>query len=258
MKRYMYVLCLAVLISAAARAQTDTTIMVRQVLPDMEIIDTVRTIRETHPLPDSLTHFIPIVLPKELFIPDEQLEGMLPWTYAPITRPAAHIIPVYGYAGIIGAGQFGVEHYDRFFSTLFGYNLIDIPQLFRSQQMLLGNTLRLGKNVYFTSGIMYGAQMGVRGNNWGMGTREGIIWRPSETLAFMIWDQYFQSVTVYTPILFRTADGSTAAIVMPATPEVFSFGVQASFTAGEFLIDIGASVSPTPFQRRHHSKFRIK
>ena len=60
------------------------------------------------------------------------------------------------------------------------------------------------------------------------------------------------------PILFPTPDGDTAAILMPATPEVFSFGVQASFTLGEFIIGVGASVAPVPFQKRHHSEFRYK
>jgi hypothetical protein len=31
---------------------------------------------------------------------------------------------------------------------------------------------------------------------------------------------------------------------MPATPEVFSFGVQATFVVGEFIIEVGASVTP--------------
>jgi hypothetical protein len=45
---------------------------------------------------------------------------------------------------------------------------------------------------------------------------------------------------------------------MPATPEVFSFGVQATFVVGEFVIDIGASVAPVPYQKRQHSELRYK
>ena len=36
----------------------------------------------------------------------------------------------------------------------------------------------------------------------------------------------------------------TSAIRLPATPEVFSVGVQANFTVGEFIIGIGTSVTP--------------
>ena len=49
-----------------------------------------------------------------------------------------------------------------------------------------------------------------------------------------------------------------AAIIMPATPEVFSIGVQASFVSGEFIIDLGVSISPVPFQKRKHSEFHYK
>ena len=100
--------------------------------------------------------------------------------------------------------------------------------------------------------------MGVRGNNWGMGTREGFLYRPSENLSVAFWTQYFQSVAVYSPVLFPRADGNTAAIRMPATPEVYSFGVQASFVVGEFIVGVGMSVAPVPFQDRHHSEFRYK
>ena len=82
-----------------------------------------------------------------------------------------------GVSGLIGAGAFLQDHPDKFFSTFNGNNTIDLPQLYLSEQKFLGNTLRLGKNsgVYFMSGIMYGSQMGVLGNNWGLGTREGIL-----------------------------------------------------------------------------------
>ena len=92
------------------------------------------------------------------------------------------------------------------------------------------------------SGIMYGAQLGVHGNNWGMGSREGIVWHPNGSISVLLWNQNFQSVRVYTPILFRTPDGDTAAILMPATPEVLSFGAQASFVSGGFIIGLGISV----------------
>ena len=164
--------------------------------------------------------------------------------------------------GIIAILLFSVSqaHPDKFFSTLNGNNVIDVPQLYISEQKFLGNSFRLGKKsgFYFVSGIMYGAQLGVMGNNWGMGTKEGILWRPNDNLAILVWNQYFQSVSVYAPVLFHTSDGDTAAILMPATPEVFSFGVQASFVAGEFIIGIGVSVAPEPFQKRHHSEFRYR
>ena len=124
--------------------------------------------------------------------------------------------------------------------------------------VVVGNTLRLARNVYFLSGIMYGAQLGVRGNNWGMGTREGILYRPSENLSIAFWTQYFQSVAVYSPVLFPRPDGDMAAIRMPATPEVYSFGVQASFVVGEFIVGVGMSVAPVPFQDRQHSEIRYK
>ncbi|MBR5104452.1 MAG: hypothetical protein IKV05_07190 [Bacteroidales bacterium] len=205
-----------------------------------------------------LPHIIPVILPAELFIPTDRLNGYTPWDGAPIVRPTIHFIPVNGISGMVGVGEFSIEHPDKFFSTLSGQNVINIPGLFVSRQMMLGNTFRLGGNVYFMNGILYGAQMGVMGNNWGMGTREGFIWRPSSTFALMVWNQYFQSVSVYTPVVYPRPNGDMAAILMPATPEVFSFGVQASFVAGEFIIGIGTSISPVPFQKRHHSEFRYK
>ena len=207
---------------------------------------------------DSVPNLIPMLLPAELFIPVDRLAGITPWQSAPIVRPTVHVARIDGMSGLLAAGAFAQDHPDKFFSTYNGNNVIDIPQLFLSEQKYLGNTLRLGKKIYLVNGIMYGAQLGVRGNNWGMGTREGILWRPTEMLAILFWNQYFQSVQVYTPVLFSTPDGSTAAILMPATPEVFSFGVQASFTVGEFIIGVGTSVAPVPFQKRHHSEFHYK
>jgi hypothetical protein len=167
-------------------------------------------------------------------------------------------LPVNGISGMIAVGEFSIEHPDKFFSTLSGNNYIDVPYLFMTRQMILGNTLRLGGNVYFMNGILYGSQMGVMGNNWGMGTREGFIWRPHATFALVVWNQYFQSLSVYAPVVYPLTKGDMAAILMPATPEVFSFGVQASFVTGEFIIGIGASVSPVPFQKRRHSELRYK
>ena len=213
--------------------------------------------QENEPV-DSLPRQIPDLLSPDLFIPKSRLVGFQPWTYAPLPRPVVYVLPTFGFDGSIGFGEYAIEHPEKFFSTLEGYNSINIPQLYLTEQMMIGNTLKLGKKIYFMSGILYGAQLGVMGNNWGMGTREGFIWRPSATFALMIWNQYFQSVTVYTPVVYPRPDGDMAAILMPATPEVFSFGVQASFVSGEFIIGIGVSVSPVPFQKRHHSEFRYR
>ena len=207
---------------------------------------------------DTFPKVLPIVLPTDIFIPPEHLFGFGPWTSAPITRPVVFNIPKDGFLGSIGFGEYSLAHPDKFFSTLNGYNSINIPQVFLTRQMLVGNTFRLGRNVYYLSGIMYGAQMGVMGNNWGMGAREGFIWNPTSLISIVIWTQEFQSVTVYTPVLVPDKSGSGAAIVMPATPEVFSFGVQANFVAGEFIIGIGTSVAPVPFQKRKHSEFRYR
>jgi hypothetical protein len=161
---------------------------------------------------------------------------------------------------VIGAGAFLQDHPDKFFSTFNGDNTINLPGLYISEQKFLGNTLRLGKRtgLYFMSGIMYGSQLGVKGNNLGMGTREGLLWHPNDKISVLVWTQDFQSVRVYTPILFRTPDGDTAAILMPATPEVFSFGAQASFIVKGFIVGVGVSVSPVPFQKRHQTEFRYR
>lgn len=163
-----------------------------------------------------------------------------------------------GFEGSIGFGKFHLDHPDRFFSTLSGHNLIIIPQMNVSEQMMLGNTLRIGRGWYFLNGILYGSQQGTMGNNWGMGTREGFMWRPGSKFSILIWSQYYQSVAVYMPIMFYPADHETAALKMPATPEVFSFGVQASFLCGDLIIGVGTSVAPVPFQKRHHSEFRYR
>lgn len=204
---------------------------------------------------DSFPHPIPNLLSPQLFVPAELLNGFLPWKAAPLLKPVFHVLPVYGFDGSIGFGEFNMDHPEKFFSNLLNSNYIDVPQLYVSEQKMVGNTLKIGRRFYFLSGIMYGSQMGVRGNNWGMGTREGILYRPSENLSVAFWSQYFQSVAVYSPVLFPRTDGNTAAIRMPATPEVYSFGVQASFVVGEFIIGVGMSVAPVPFQDRHHSEF---
>lgn len=207
---------------------------------------------------DSFPHPIPNLLPPELFIPADLLDAYLPWHYAPLLKPVFTVLPVYGFDGSIGFGEFNMDHPDKFFSNLLNSNYFNIPQLYISEQRMIGNTLKIGRRFYFLSGIMYGAQLGVRGNNWGMGTREGILFRKSENFSVTFWTQYFQSVAVYSPVLFPTKNGSTAAIRMPATPEVYSFGVQTSFVVGEFIVGVGISVAPVPFQDRHHSEFRYK
>lgn len=207
---------------------------------------------------DSLPRVIPDYLSPLLFIPVDRLRGMQPWTYAPMLRPVLHIHPSYGFSGSVGFGEYEITSPDKFFSSFAGYNGIDIPHLFLSEQMMLGNTLKLGRRFYFLSGIMYGSQMSIAGNNWGMGTREGFVWTPDKMLSVVFWTQYFQSVSVYSPVLFPDKGQSGAAIRMPATPEVFSFGVQANFVVGEFIIGVGTSVAPVPFQDRHHSEFRYK
>ena len=206
----------------------------------------------------SLPHPLPFLLPMDDFIPSDRLFGFTPWNSAPISRPVVTYSPMFGFDGSISFGEYTLQHPDKFFSTLEAYNSINLPHLFLTREMILGNTFRLGRNVYYMSGIMYGAQMGVMGNNWGLGTREGFIWNPTSLISIVIWTQDFQSVTVYTPVIVPDKDGSGAAIVMPATPEVFSFGVQANFVAGEFIIGVGTSVAPVPFQKRKHSEFRYR
>jgi hypothetical protein len=207
---------------------------------------------------DSFPRPIPDFLSSELFIPKSRLLGFRPWTFAPLPRPVVYILPTFGAGGSIGFGEYSMEHPEKFFSTLEGYNTINIPMLYVTEQMMIGNTLKLGKNIYLMSGILYGAQMGIMGNNWGMGTREGFIIHPSSVVSITIWNQYFQSVSVYSPVMYPNPSGDGAAIRMPATPEVFSFGVQATFVVGEFIIDIGASVAPVPYQKRQHSEFHYK
>jgi hypothetical protein len=203
---------------------------------------------------DSFPRPIPNLLSPQLFIPESRLVGFQPWISAPLPKPVVYILPTFGFDGSIGFGEYSIQHPEKFFSTLEGYNSFNLPQLYVAQQMMIGNTLKLGKKIYLMSGILYGAQLGVMGNNWGMGTREGFIIHPSSIVTITLWNQYFQSVSVYTPVMYPIPSGNGAAIRMPATPEVFSFGVQATFIVGEFIIDIGASVSPVPFQKLKHSE----
>ncbi len=214
---------------------------------------------DTSAVSDRATDFqpavIPNLLPVDLFIPRTRLIGIHPWTSAPLPVPVVEIIPVYGFDGSIGFGEYSISHPDRFFSTLEGRNIINIPPMYLSLQMMVGNTLRLAKNFYLLSGILYGAQLGIRGNNWGMGNREGFIWHPSAIVSVTLWNQYFQSVSVYSPVLYPDPDGNGAAIRMPATPEVFSFGVQATFVVGEFIIGVGTSITPKPMDK-NESRYR--
>lgn len=225
----------------------------------MTLLISILTILSLMQAPDSATlktehpsaRPIPNNLPADIFIPPDRLTGLTPWTSAPITRPIFEITKIDGFNGSVGFGEYHLQHPDKFFSTLTGYDSINIPKLYVTQQMLIGNTFRLARNFYMMSGILYGAQLGIMGNNWGLGNREGFIWHPSPVITVVIWNQYFQSLTVYTPVLYPQTiltghDG--AAIKMPATPEVFSFGVQASFVVGEFIIGVGTSITPKRFK----------
>lgn len=210
---------------------------------DLELTDTT-TVPYMQVGNDSLPRPIPFLLPKDIFIPAERLFSYGPWTYAPVIRPTVFILPTFGFNGSVGFGLYSIQHPDRFFSTLEGFNGFNIPQLYISEQMMLGNTFRLARNFYMMSGILYGAQLGVRYNLWGMGERSGFIYNPRPDVSIVIWDQYYHALTVYMPVCFPGAT-DPAAIRLPATPEVFSVGVQANFTVGEFIIGIGASVTPT-------------
>ena len=163
--------------------------------------------RGVHEVADTLDNRIPFLLDRTLFIPSDRLVGTVPWHSAPITRPVVLIIPKSGFDGTVGFGQFSQEHPEKFFSTLEGYNSINIPHLYVTQQMMIGNTLRLAHNFYMLSGILYGTQMGVMGNNWGMGTREGFLWHPSTMTSILLWNQYFQSVSVYSPVVIPVHTG---------------------------------------------------
>ncbi len=193
-----------------------------------------------------------IFVPEDIYVPVHRLERY------PLLRPLYHVHPSFGFSGSIGFGEYEINVPDKFFSSFAGYNGINIPRLYVSQQMMVGNTLRIANGFYFMSGILYGAQLSIAGNNWGMGTREGLIWNIGKSASVVLWVQDYQSVSVYAPVMtpYISADG--AAIRMPATPEVFSFGVQANFNIGGFMIGVGTSFAPMPFQDRHHSEFRYR
>jgi len=186
---------------------------------------------------------IPDMLPPDIFIPYGRLQGLTPWLSGPIVRPSVHVMPVYGFSGY-GFGKFTVDHFDRFFSNLLGYNGMNVPHLLLSEHMMLGNTLSLGRKrkVFFANGILYGRDYGVWGNMIGMGTREGLIFRPSGYLMIMIWTQEYQSVYSYSPVLYPYPGEGKAAIKLPASPVMVSYGAQAYFLAGQFWIGVGASL----------------
>lgn len=218
-----------------------TTIVPAQDRFAMTEKDTVRGLTLMPPV-NSMPERIPDFLPDDIFIPRIRLVGIVPWHSAPVQRPVFEIIPKFGFDGSIGFGEYSISHPEKFFSTLEGYNSINIPQMYLSQQMMIGNTFRLARGFYMLSGILYGAQLGVMGNNWGIGNREGFIWHPSAIVTLTLWNQYYQSLTVYSPIVYPGKSGT--AVKMPATPEVFSFGLQATFVVGEFIIEIGTSITP--------------
>ena len=186
---------------------------------------------------------IPNLLPVDLFIPDRYLQGLTRWMAAPMTRPRVHVIPVYGFDGY-AFGKFTADHWDRFFSNLLLCNEMNIRALLDSQHMMVGNTLSLGKKrrLFFTSGILYGRDYGTWGNMLGLGSREGLIYRPNAYLMFTIWSQEYQSVYVYSPVVYAEPGQSTAAIKLPASPLMVSYGVQANFLAGQFWIGLGATL----------------
>lgn len=185
---------------------------------------------------------IPDMLPSELFIPNDRLTGLTVWMAAPVTRPEVHVVPRYGFSGY-GFGSFTVDHWEKVFANLLGFNGMNVPQLIDSQQMMLGNTIALGKKrkFYFANGILYGRHYGVWGNMIGMGSREGFIYRPSDYLMFALWSQEYQSVYAYSPVLYPRPGQGSASMKLPASPVMVSYGAQAYFLAGQFWIGIGAS-----------------
>lgn len=202
------------------------------------------SIRHSH-ASDTMTFIprrIPDRLPRNLYIPPDRMLGLTPWMSAPLSRPSVHVIPVYGFSGY-GFGSFTVDHWDKFFANLLGMNRLDVPQIIDSQQMMLGNTISLGKKrrLYFNSGILYGRHYGVWGNMIGAGSREGLIYRPSAYLILSIWSEEYQSVYAYSPVVYPAAGENPPYMKLPASPVIVSYGAQAYFLAGQFWIGIGAS-----------------
>ena len=159
---YRYIIIIALLVAGALTAEAQ----IKDGMTEEHREEMVSVSAE-----DTLPHLIPFMLPQDIFIPKDRLFGYEPWTYAPMTRPVVHILPTFGFSGSVGFGLYSIQHPDKFFSTLEGFNGFNIPQLYISQQMMLGNTLRLARNFYMLSGILYGAQLGVMGNDWGIGER---------------------------------------------------------------------------------------
>lgn len=221
---------------ASERHSTDSigtlsdSILLFEVLPEYEF--ECDSMHQDRPIPD--------ILPPSIFIPVYSPSGS-PWNYAPLPRPAYFIPQTGGFMGGSGFGRYYVEHYDRFFSQMLMHDVTDIPQLMAGRQIMLGNTLRLGKKIYFLSGILYGGEWGILENNWGLGARNGFLFRVSDDTHILIWSQHFHPMAVYLPIYGPQAGPGGVAIMTPAIPEIFSIGAQASFQAGEFIIGIGAS-----------------
>ena len=236
MYRYMIILFLSLSI-ASANAQIR-----KEKFNQKDSINAMLGYKESYAVNDTLPRPIPFMLPEDLFVPRKYLFSYVPWSYAPLVKPTVFVLPTYGFNGSVGFGLYSIQHPDRFFSTLEGFNGFNIPQLYISEQMMLGNTLRLARNFYMMSGILYGAQLGVRFNLWGIGERSGFIYNPRPDVSIVLWDQYYHALTVYMPVFFPGAS-SGAAITLPATPEVFSVGLQANFTVGNFIIGVGTSVT---------------
>jgi hypothetical protein len=182
------------------------------------------------------------VLPSSLFIPGDRLAGLTPWMGGPITRPVVHIMPVFGFNGY-GFGKFYVDHWDKFFANLLSYNQVNVPQVYDRQVMMVGNTIALGKKrrLYFANGILYGRDYGVWGNMIGMGSREGLIYRPNGYVILNIWTQEYQSVSAFSPVVYADSGKGAAAMKLPASPVIVSYGAQAYFLAGQFWIGLGAT-----------------
>lgn len=235
MKYMISALVVAFALSISADAQFRSV----QDKDSLQVNDSIQAVEDTagyfpHPLPN--------ILPAELFIPYDRLQGVTPWMGGPFTRPVVHVRQVYGFNGY-GYGQFSVDHFDKFFSNMFSYNDINVPQVVDSQIRMLGNTLSLGKKRrwYFASGILYGRHFGTWGNMIGMGTREGLIIRSRSFLIINLWSQEYQSVYAYSPVVYAFPGEGTAAVKLPASPVMISYGAQAYFLAGQFWIGLGAS-----------------
>lgn len=195
---------------------------------------------------DSTSYFphpIANVLPSSYFIPPDRLQGLTQWMGGPVSRPTVHVMPVYGFNGY-GFGKLYVDHWEKFFANLLSYNSIDTPQLLDTQVMMVGNTISLGKKrrLYLSNGILYGRHYGIWGNMIGMGSREGLIFKPNGWLVITVWSQEYQSVYAYSPVVYPYEGEGTASVKLPASPVMVSYGAQASFLAGQFWIGLGASL----------------